>query len=595
MILVVDDSLTVRMDLVEALEEAGLHPVGVGSLEEARAQLAAHAFAAVILDFNLPDGYGTDLLEELRVPVLMLSTQAEVADRVAALRKGANDYVGKPYDRDDVIARIQRLVAVKDDRPSVIVVEPASDLRIALCHALEGAGYAVTIASTGDEGLRSAAAHRPIAIVVDNDDALIRRVRLDPALRATPCLFLAHSEADELRALAAGADAFVRRGHDLELVLARLAAVIRSHEADGDAPSSLAPRRILAVGLGELAQLGGYDVVLARTAEEALELLAVQPVDCVVVSAAITLELVRRVKGGLRDLPVVVHGGARETILDAFAAGADDVLTEDIGSALLAARLQALIRRKFVEDEQRERLRMRLEAENARALERTNAELAAANRELEAFSSSVSHDLRAPLRAIARFTEAAIEDLGQRLDPNSAGHLQRVLAASTRMTELCDGLLELSRVTTGGIARAPVDLSVIAGEIAGELARRDPARGVAFAIAPHLIADADARLMRVVLDNLIGNAWKFTARRPDAHISFTAQQGVFTVRDDGAGFEPQKAVQLFAPFIRLHADKEFPGTGIGLATVRRIVERHGGKVWAEGAVGAGAAVNFTLA
>lgn len=589
MILIVDDSLTVRMDLVEALTEAGLDPIGVATLEDARAQLAKHQFAAVILDFNLPDGYGTDLLEELRVPVLMLSTQAEVADRVTALRKGANDYVGKPYDRGDVIARIRRLVEVEDERPCVIVVEPDVTYRIALCHALEGAGYATTVTSTPDEGLRAASAHRPIAIVVDSDDAMIRRVRLDPALRTTPCLLLAHSEADELRALAAGADAFVRKGQDLALVLARLAAVIRSHEAVDDAPSLLAPRRILAVGLTDL-PLAGYDVVHASTAEEALELVAVQPVDCVIAAADVSLELVRRVKGGLPDLPVVVHGGS----LDAFAAGADDVLTADISPELLSARLQAQIRRKVVEDEQRDRLRVRIEAEGARALERSNAELAAANRELEAFSSSVSHDLRAPLRAIARFTEAAIEDLGQRLDPNSAGHLRRVLSAAGRMTELVDGLLELSRVTGGGIARASVDLSVIAHDVAAELHRRDPDRVVALSIAPHLIADADARLMRVVFDNLLGNAWKFTARRPEAHITVSVQQGVFTVRDDGAGFEPAKAAQLFAPFIRLHSDKDFPGTGIGLATVRRIVERHGGKVWAEGQVGAGAAVNFTL-
>ena len=239
--------------------------------------------------------------------------------------------------------------------------------------------------------------------------------------------------------------------------------------------------------------------------------------------------------------------------------------------------------------------RKRAEEERARRM----AELARSNAELEQFAHSVSHDLRAPLRSIDGFSKILQEDHAGGLDAEGLDHLRRVRASAQRMGLLIDALLDLSRVTRIEMRRTNVDLSAIAREVAGELRRRDPERTANFEIQEGLAADGDARLLRVVVENLLDNAWKFTSRGLVAKIEFGAERResgatVFFTRDDGAGFDPRYAGALFGPFQRLHAEDEFEGTGIGLATVARIVHRHGGKAWAEGEPGKGATFFFTL-
>lgn len=227
-----------------------------------------------------------------------------------------------------------------------------------------------------------------------------------------------------------------------------------------------------------------------------------------------------------------------------------------------------------------------------------SAELAAANKELEAFSYSVSHDLRAPLRGIDGFSQAVLEDYAQQLDDTGKDYLQRIRAGTQRMGALIDDLLNLSRVTRAEMHRESVDLSSLAKEVAAELSASHPDRKVDFKVAAGLKAKGDTRLLRIVLQNLIGNSWKFTSKRPQAEIEFalTQENGkpAYFVRDNGAGFDSAYAAGLFGAFQRLHAMNEFPGTGIGLATVQRIIHRHGGDVWAEGAVNQGATFYFTL-
>lgn len=234
--------------------------------------------------------------------------------------------------------------------------------------------------------------------------------------------------------------------------------------------------------------------------------------------------------------------------------------------------------------------------EHRRLVEANNA-LAAANEELEAFCYSVAHDLRAPLRGIQGFSQALLEDYAPRVDEKGRGYLQRVSAAALRMSELIDDLLTLSRISRSRLARGPVDLSATAGEIAAGL-QLHAGHPVETVIAGGLHANADARLMRIVLENLLGNAFKFSAKTPQPRVEFGAvtSEGVteFFVRDNGAGFDEAYASKLFAPFQRLHAEKEFAGTGIGLATVQRIVRRHGGRVRANAAVNSGATIYFTL-
>ena len=238
----------------------------------------------------------------------------------------------------------------------------------------------------------------------------------------------------------------------------------------------------------------------------------------------------------------------------------------------------------------------RKEAEDK--LKRYTADLEAANAELDAFAYSVSHDLRAPLRSIDGFSQALLEDYAGKLDAAAQQYLQRVRANSQHMAMLIDDLLKLSRVTRAEIRREPIDLSDLAQSIAADLQRSDPKRQVEFVITSGLEISGDPRLFRLVLENLLGNAWKYTAKHPRARIEFGVTQHdarpAYYVRDDGAGFDMTYADKLFGAFQRLHAPGEFEGTGVGLATVRRIIGRHGGRVWAEGAVERGATFYFTL-
>jgi PAS domain S-box-containing protein len=231
-------------------------------------------------------------------------------------------------------------------------------------------------------------------------------------------------------------------------------------------------------------------------------------------------------------------------------------------------------------------------------LERRNTELIAVNKELESFSYSVSHDLRAPLRAIDGFSLALLEDCQDRLGPPEQEHLQRVRAATVRMGQLIDDMLTLARMARCEMAHQKVDLSLLAQEIASQLQKSEPKRQARFVIAPGLTVEGDLALLRIVLENLLGNAWKFTSRQAYARVELGSHrrdtQEVYFVQDNGVGFDMRYSDKLFGAFQRLHDVREFPGTGVGLATVQRIVHRHGGRVWAEGVVGQGATFYFAL-
>jgi PAS domain S-box-containing protein len=231
-------------------------------------------------------------------------------------------------------------------------------------------------------------------------------------------------------------------------------------------------------------------------------------------------------------------------------------------------------------------------------LEQSSAQLKATNKELETFSYSVSHDLRAPLRSIDGFSQALLEDYRNKLDEHGQEYLNRLRSASQKMGELIDGLLKLSRLTRSEMHQEKVDLSTLADEIATRLQETQPDRRARFIIGSGLIADGDPQMLRVLLENLLGNAWKFTSKTPQAEIEFgishNGDKKTFFVKDNGAGFDMTYVNKLFGAFQRLHDTAEFPGTGIGLATVQRIINRHGGNIRAEGAAGKGATFYFTL-
>lgn len=246
--------------------------------------------------------------------------------------------------------------------------------------------------------------------------------------------------------------------------------------------------------------------------------------------------------------------------------------------------------------ELRREIAVRVQVEEA--LRQAKALAEAASKELEAFSYSVAHDLRAPLRHIDGFSQALLEDCAARLDADGARYLKNVREAAQQMGQLIDDLLNLSRVTRADLNRKSVDVSAHVRSVIEKLQESQPERKVELVVQDGVVAVADPRLFDVVLTNLLTNAWKFTGKCSNARIEFATQGDenptVFFVRDNGAGFDPRYADKLFGVFQRLHAADEFEGTGIGLATVRRIVGRHGGRVWAEAEVDRGATFYFTI-
>jgi light-regulated signal transduction histidine kinase (bacteriophytochrome) len=294
---------------------------------------------------------------------------------------------------------------------------------------------------------------------------------------------------------------------------------------------------------------------------------------------------------GVLDIAILHHNALRDLI----ARGSPAVVQARVGAAaeFFAESLSSyeMMLRGY------EERNAQLVATNE-ALRQAKAAAEVANRELESFSYSVAHDLRAPLRSINAFTEILLEDCADRLDEEGKAHLGYIRQSTRQMAELIDGLLELSRITRSELRWEEVDLGELAHDVMAELRRGDPARHVEVQIASGLVAEGDPRLLRTVLQNLLGNAWKFTGNSDPARIEFGCEVSIdrpsFFIRDNGAGFDMAYASKLFGAFSRLHSEREFPGTGIGLATVQRIIHRHDGHIWAEGAIGSGATFHFTI-
>ncbi|MGH8643185.1 MAG: response regulator [Gammaproteobacteria bacterium] len=649
-VLVVDDSLTVRMDLHEAFEAAGFATTLCGSAEAARQALSRERFGVMVLDVVLPDADGVEFLEEIRanpsienVPVLLLSTEAEVRDRIRGVATGADDYVGKPYDRAYVVSRAQELLRARAPAPGartsplILVIDDSASFREKLREALNDAGYTALLAATGEDGLRIAGASRPDCVLVDaglpgmDGATLVRRMKLDAALRRTPCLLLTASEeiSFELTALEAGAGIFVRKTEDMAVILARLAAMLRATVLPAavteEVASLFGPKKVLAVDdsitfLQELAaqiRQDGYDVIVAGSGAQALELLAVQRVDCILLDLIMPglsgQEICRRIKTSpsLRDIPLVILTARddRETMIEAFNRGADDYIPKDSDFDVIKARLRAQIRRKHFEDENRRIREELLQKEQASAERRTAQQLAqaravllvqleTANQELEAFSYSVSHDLRAPLRHIVAFTALLKEHIQGSLDEKGRRYLDQITQVAARMAELIEDLLSFSRMGRGALHKTTVSLTRLVEEVLREMEEETRGRDILWHIEALPEVQADPAMLRIVLTNLIANAIKYSRRRRQAEIAISATreagQVVFCIRDNGVGFNMKFSDKLFGVFQRLHSDAEFEGTGVGLATVRRIIQRHGGRTWAEGVVDNGARFFFSL-
>jgi two-component system, NtrC family, sensor kinase len=673
--LIVDDSLTVRMDLAEAFEAAGLPVVLAASAAETRVALAREPIALVILDVVLPDADGLELLKEIRLStstalkpaVLLLSTEAEVQDRIRGLQTGADDYVGKPYDTGYVIARAKALLGDHHknpitDRQTILIVDDSPTFQSSLKEALEAESYIVATASTGEEGLRLAASLRPMAILVDSvmpgiDGAtLIRRVRLDAALRRTPCVLLTASEGPgaELKALDAGADAFVRK-EDLELVMARLTAVLRTVAGERvEAQSLLDPKRILAVDdsktyLAELSNVlreEGYEVVAAHSGHEALEWLAAQSVDCILLDLMMPdmdgIETCRRIKDSpiFRDIPLIMLTAHedRATMIEGLSTGADDFIAKSSEFEVLRARVRAQLRRKQFEDEHRhireQLLRSELEATEARAarqlaearakmveaLEQKNQELSDAYAELKQAQSrlvqtaklaslgelvaGVAHEINNPLAFVISHLSTATASVEKLVpsstEPERARHWHR---AQDRMLEMARGLERIrelvlklrtfSRLDEG--ERKIVNVSECVDSVLTILGHRLRERiEVQTRLGEPELLDCYPSLLNQALMNLLSNAIDAIDGTGRITIEGGARGPHYVLRvcDSGSGIPEELRERIFDPFF---TTKEVgKGTGLGLSITYSIIKKHGGTLELRNGEGGGTVAEITL-
>jgi two-component system, sensor histidine kinase and response regulator len=366
------------------------------------------------------------------------------------------------------------------------------------------------------------------------------------------------------------------------------------------------------VALEAMLQGLGQNLIRAQSGREALKWLLTH--ECAVILLDVkmpemdgfeTATLIRQ-RDKSRHTPILFLTAADKSHTDAvrgYAVGAVDYLVKPVVPEFVRSKVAVFVELARKSDLLRRQSQLLAENEQA-ALElaETRAELVRElehkNRELESFSYAVSHDLRAPLRRIDSFSRAVIETQGDRLDEAGQRYLQRVREASQHMSELIDDVLYLSRVSRAELREQEVDLSALVSLILARLQESEPGRKVENRVRPAVIVTGDGKLLRIALENLLENAWKFTGKQPESRIEFGVTQAsgepTYFVRDNGAGFDMAYADRLFGPFQRLHPHGDFPGSGIGLATVQRIIHRHGGRVWAEGLVGQGATFQFTL-
>ena len=372
-----------------------------------------------------------------------------------------------------------------------------------------------------------------------------------------------------------------------------------------DQPANLLALEAMLQGLGQ-------NLVKAESGREALKWLLTHDFAVILLDVKMpdmdgfeTAALIRE-RDKSRDTPIIFLTAADKTHTEAvrgYAVGAVDYLVKPVVPEFVRSKVSVFVElAKKSELLRRQAEQLRLGEQSARELAETRAglvrELEHKNQELESFSYAVSHDLRAPLRRIEAFSRAVLESQHEKLDADGRRYFDRIQEASRQMSQLIDDVLHLSKVSRAELRQQEVDLSALATAILERLREAEPDRVVETSIRPGVVVSGDGQLLRIALTNLLENAWKFTARQPAARIEFglisAGGESTYFVRDNGAGFDMTYADRLFGPFQRLHLASEFPGSGIGLATVGRIIHRMGGRVWAEGLVGRGAIFHFTL-
>lgn len=491
--------------------------------------------------------------------------------------------------------------------PLILVVEDNPDMNEFIASALRP-HYRVASAFNGREGLEKALALQPDLVLADvmmpvmSGDAMVVALRQEAKLQDLPIVMLTAKADDELRVrlLQQGVQDYLSKPFLVDELLARVSGLIgarkRAHaELESSESRFEATFEQAAVGMAIVAKDGHWlrvnqklcDIVGYEQA--ALQKMTFQDITY---PEDLTKDLTfaqKMLAGEIKNYATekrYVHAAGHLIWINLTA-----TLVRQANGApdYFISIIEDITARKQAESEV-----LRLNNELEQRVQARTAELMAANSELDSFAYAVSHDLRAPLRAMSGFSQALIEDYGTQLDAQARLFLAQIDLASHKMSDLIDGLLVLSRSTRGEMRVEDVDLTHLAQEIARELAQLEPQRTVQVEIAPNLSASGDPRMLEAVLRNLLGNAWKYTAHTVDPCIRMYQTGASFCIQDNGAGFDPEHANRLFKPFQRLHRQEEFPGIGIGLATVQRIVHRHGGTIHAQGALNQGATFCFNL-
>jgi signal transduction histidine kinase/DNA-binding response OmpR family regulator len=550
-ILVVEDSPTQAEALRYVLEEHNFRVFVAGNGEEALRMIRQNRPIVVVSDILMPKMDGYELCKQIKldenlkqIPVILLTALSDAKDVVKGLEVGADNFITKPFDEKYLISQIQHLL----ENPLPKVSEKAQDATIFFA----GQKYLITsdrlqilnllLSTYGTAVQKNQELGRVQAKLIKLNEDLEERVQK----RTEQVL------SERLR---------------LYNVLETLPTMIRLLTPDYHVAFA---NRAFRERFGESAGRHCYEYCFGNTGPcefcESYRVLAT---------------------GKPHHWEFTTQGG--KAVIDAY----DFPFIDADGSSMILEMDIDVTERKQAEAAL-QNINVVLEQ---RVAERT-AELETANKELEAFSYSVSHDLRAPLRGIDGFSQVLLEDYAGKLDDTGKDYLKRIVSSCQLMARLIDDILTISRISRAKITKQTVNLSQLAVEVEQELKRLQPERRVEFKIAPGLEARGDKDLLKLVFDNLLGNAFKFTANCPEPAIEFGTTridgEQVYFMKDNGAGFNMAYVDKLFKPFQRLHSEEEFPGTGIGLASVQRIINRHGGRVWAEGQKDKGAVFYFTL-